>query len=369
MLDGSQQTNIRKIRANLFSKVKFDRAIEFFTEFLNENNPFSRIYSSYGNLMEENNFSIKISEKTVGHQYRVPTEAEVAIVVPGLILLNVDADGIGPVNRVISVRKSDNSLFRISEFNGAFDPLHFPLLFPYGDYGFFYELTMTNGKNLSVCDFYRYSLMDRGRTNLILMGGPLLHEFLVHQGIKMETARLNYLRSHQSALRTDLYKGYTDAMFAGNSLNDIGSRVILPSSFMGSPRNMNERYHDSMALVRSFGKPSFFLTITANPKWEEITRELLPNQKPNDRPDLISRVFKLKLNSFVEELKGGTLGRFVAYVWVVKFQKRELSHAHLCLILDNSDVSDTSAKSISWCRPELLEIIKNCIFHGQCSAK
>ena len=40
---------------------------------------------------------------TVGHQYRVPTEAEVAIVVPGLILLNVDADGIGPVNRVISV--------------------------------------------------------------------------------------------------------------------------------------------------------------------------------------------------------------------------------------------------------------------------
>ena len=76
MLDGSQQTNIRKIRANLFSKVKFDRAIEFFTEFLNENNPFSRIYSSYGNLMEENNFSIKISEKTVGHQYRVPTEAE-----------------------------------------------------------------------------------------------------------------------------------------------------------------------------------------------------------------------------------------------------------------------------------------------------
>ena len=68
-------------------------------------------------------------------------------------------------------------------------------------------------------------------------------------------------------------------------------------------------------------------------------------------------------------LKGGTLGRFVAYVWVVEFQKRELSHAHFCLILNNSDVSDTSAKSISWCRPELLEIIKNCIFHGQCSAK
>ena len=33
-----------------------------------------------------------------------------------------------------------------------------------------------------------------------------------------------------------------------------------------------------MAIVRQFGRPSLFITFTANPKWDEITRELLPGQ-------------------------------------------------------------------------------------------
>src|ERR1700735_3774271 len=51
-------------------------------------------------------------------------------------------------------------------------------------------------------------------------------------------------------------------------------------------------------LIHHFGRPSFFLTITANPHWEEISRELFVNehgaltQSWCDRPDLVSRVFK-----------------------------------------------------------------------------
>jgi hypothetical protein len=33
---------------------------------------------------------------------------------------------------------------------------------------------------------------------------------------------------------------------------------------------------DAMALVRKFGKPDIFLTMTCNPNWDEITIELLP---------------------------------------------------------------------------------------------
>jgi hypothetical protein len=62
---------------------------------------------------------------------------------------------------------------------------------------------------------------------------------------------------------------------------------------------MRRRYMDAMALVRKFGKPDNFLTMTCNPNWNEIKDELYPGQTPQDRPDLVTRVFRAKL----EELK------------------------------------------------------------------
>ena len=84
-----------------------------------------------------------------------------------------------------------------------------------------------------------------------------------------------------------------------------------------------DRYLDGMAIVRSMGKPSLFITVTCNPAWEEITRALLPGQKPEDRPDLLARVFKLKLSSLMDDLtKGGVFGRAIGYLGVIEFQKR-----------------------------------------------
>jgi len=54
----------------------------------------------------------------------------------------------------------------------------------------------------------------------------------------------------------------------------------MPSSFIGGPRDMRCRYMDAMALVWRFGKPDIFLTMTCNPKWDEITLELYPGQTP-----------------------------------------------------------------------------------------
>lgn len=50
-----------------------------------------------------------------------------------------------------------------------------------------------------------------------------------------------------------------------------------------------------MAIVRAFGKPDLFITFTCNPKWPEILAELEEGQVPNDRPDLIARVFYMKV--------------------------------------------------------------------------
>jgi len=43
---------------------------------------------------------------------------------------------------------------------------------------------------------------------------------------------------------------------------------------------------DKLAIVRKFGRLDYFVTITCDPKWPEITAELLPGQATNDRPDL-----------------------------------------------------------------------------------
>lgn len=74
----------------------------------------------------------------------------------------------------------------------------------------------------------------------------------------------------------------------------IGRVIILPSTFIGSPRNMMQNYQDAMTIVRKYGKPDIFITMTCNPNWLEIKENLLPNQQPNDRPDICARIFDIK---------------------------------------------------------------------------
>ena len=59
---------------------------------------------------------------------------------------------------------------------------------------------------------------------------------------------------------------------------------------------------DAMALVQRFGKPYIFLTMTCNPNQDEIKRELYPGQTPQDRPDLVVRVFRAKLQELKDRL-------------------------------------------------------------------
>jgi hypothetical protein len=104
------------------------------------------------------------------------------------------------------------------------------------------------------------------------------------------------------------------------------------SNFKGDKRR---HYMDAMALVRKYGKPDIFLTMTCNPNWDEINRELYPGQTPQDRPDLVVRVFRAKLEELKDKLlQKDTLGKVKAYVYVVEFQKRGLPHAHFLLIME-----------------------------------
>lgn len=96
---------------------------------------------------------------------------------------------------------------------------------------------------------------------------------------------------------------------------------------------MNELYHDAMAIRFHFWNPDFFITFTANPNWPEIIRELFPGQQPTDRPDLLARVFRLKLKELLDDLKSGVLGPYEGHVYTIEYQKRGLPHAHILLFI------------------------------------
>ena len=101
---------------------------------------------------------------------------------------------------------------------------------------------------------------------------------------------------------------------------------------------MWQLYQDAMAIVRYCGKPDLFITMTCNPFWPDITAELLSHQTAQDRPELVSRVFNLKLKELLYDLKERKFfGRTVAFIHVIEFQKRGLPHAHILIILHSMD--------------------------------
>nr|GEV39183.1 hypothetical protein CTI12_AA123990 [Tanacetum cinerariifolium] len=90
-------------------------------------------------------------------------------------------------------------------------------------------------------------------------------------------------------LRVDLYHNLCNAVTRGDtSAAGLGKRIVLPRSFIGSPRYMMQNYQDAMVLCRAYGNPDLFITFTSNLKWIEIFEMLahVPGQKLHDRPEI-----------------------------------------------------------------------------------
>ncbi|XP_061341690.1 uncharacterized protein LOC133288015 [Gastrolobium bilobum] len=194
----------------------------------------------------------------------------------------------------------------------------------------------------------------------------------------IEFERLNFIRYNQSHLRAELYKNIKHSLDSGeDAALSNGKCIIIPSSFTGGPRYMAENCKDAFAICRWAGYPLLFITITCNPKWPEITRFVRARQlNPEDRPDILCRVFKFKLDQLLRDLKKeNILGRVIAYVCTIEFQKRGLPHAHILLFLNPSSKVESALdidKLISAeipdkeTNPTLFMAVTSYMIHGPC---
>ena len=89
-----------------------------------------------------------------------------------------------------------------------------------------------------------------------------------------------------------------------------------------------------MSCIRKYGHPDLFITTTTNPNWPEIKNSLLPGQDPQDHPDIVARVFRLKVQKLLDMLKSEMVfGKPQAWLYSIKWQKHGLPHCHLLLWL------------------------------------
>ncbi|GBP21188.1 hypothetical protein EVAR_84311_1 [Eumeta japonica] len=138
---------------------------------------------------------------------------------------------------------------------------------------------VSTNKNLSAMNYYAYRMMIRTHEeNVILKCRRLFQQFAVDMYVKVETERLAFIRFNQAKLRSEDYIHLRDAIHSDGDVQNIGRLTILPSTYIGSPRHMHEYAQDAMTYVRNYGTPDLFITVTCNPKWTEIERELEPGQ-------------------------------------------------------------------------------------------
>ena len=229
----------------------------------------------------------------------------------------------------------------IWDFSPLYEPLHFVLLYPRGTPGWHAGLGLTPQQ------YGAYWLHDRpGEYANFTKAGRLFQEWVLDTYVKVERQRLNYLKSDdfRRKKRGSVLGSLQQAVKEGKRKGaEAGTEVAeVPASHIGSRAYFRKKRYDSYALARVFGNPSLFITMTCNSGWEEIKSELQQGQAAEDRPDIVSRVFHIKLKQLKNDvLKGEVFGAAKALTYRVEFQKRGLPHVHMLVCLEDQALTKT----------------------------
>ncbi|KAH7698717.1 Protein Y46B2A.2, partial [Aphelenchoides avenae] len=232
-------------------------------------------------------------------------------------IFTTDCDGLVP-DAYVTVHERGKDIRRIHYMNPMLESAAFPLIYPSGCQGY------TNGIGLLAPDGKRIDISRReyasfrmavraGKFNPLHHCGRLFQEWAVSTFAFMEGDRMNFYKLHQKELKADSYnlRHFLEGLhFDGDPT--VGNAIILPATYPGSPRFWQQSFEDAMAIVRYYGRPDIFLTMTCNPSWPEITDVITVTMEDGeefeeystDRPDIIARVFDMKKDALLREKRG-----------------------------------------------------------------
>jgi hypothetical protein len=204
---------------------------------------------------------------------------------------------------------------RLYETEPYFIPLQYPLLFPRGEDGFSTNIPIRsvdhgNQKRTRITVTMREWIAYRMQNRVVEYGNVvnsrrLLQQFSVDCHTMIESQRLRYIRKNQKTIRCGILNGLHEAMDRGETdASNVGRKIVLPPSFTGGRRYMFNNCQDAMAICKKYGYPDLFVTITCNSNLREIQDFLKErNLKASDRPDIVCRMFKMKLDKLMDDFK------------------------------------------------------------------
>ena len=250
--------------------------------------------------------------------------------------------------RDVVVKRLDGPLMHIHDGHALYHPLSYPLLFPLGTAGWQEDMNVASvdflsQRRVTLTEWGRFHLMHRGQFTHLQRCQKLTLEFYCDLFAQVESRNADFHRmpQQQSKYRAARVMAVEDQLSAGVDASEIGNAIVrLPSGFVGSARYYQQLYYDAMALPRRFGKPDLFITLTCNPKWDEITAAIPPGSHWKHHPEIVDRVFMLKLKEFIHDITINEIfGEVKAYVWRMEWQARGLPHIHMLLILKDKILS------------------------------
>ncbi|OAD78135.1 hypothetical protein PHYBLDRAFT_73582 [Phycomyces blakesleeanus NRRL 1555(-)] len=204
-----------------------------------ETNPFVHLFRTMDQISQEKRQSIDLTLRLVAEGPRDQRRYNAPTASEIAVLIMNNEEG---TSRDIVLHTRANFQQNINEYHRSYDALHYVLLFPHSEDGWTIDASSLSGEHVTIFIVEFRMLLSITIVILQILERELFFHLLL---------------------------------------------LVAP---------------DSMSIVRRFGKPDLFITFTCNSKWPEITNSLLAGQKANDRPDLCSRVFNMKLKELMIDL-------------------------------------------------------------------
>ena len=188
---------------------------------------------------EVHNIKLKLiaDHEKDGCIYNVPTVSEVAALIAG------DFDTYS--RRDIILETQNGQLQRIDELHYSYLGLQYHLLFPYGEDGYrpdiLHRATSSGQKRkrnrLTMREWFAFRLQCMSNeAQTLLHSRKLFQQFVVEGYTMVESKRLSFIRNNQKKLRVNKFCSLQQSLDAGTTKGlQKGKRVVLPSTFVGSP--------------------------------------------------------------------------------------------------------------------------------------